>query len=372
MSHLHVTAGNAQQGENAPIPKVSVIIPTVLRDDLLRDCLESLRQQTFHDFETILISNGAGNWANQLAGEFGCTLIAFPENRGFAAAVNAGIALSRSSYVALLNDDVRLEKTWLKLTAALLEARPDLSFCCGKIYQSDGVLLDNAGDALSLGGAAWRLGFGRKDSELFLTPRQVFAAPATAALFRRSVFEEVGGLDEDFFAYLEDIDFALRVGRFGNQGLYLPQATCRHQGSASLGKSDPTAVFRLLTQNQLMILAKHYPWQLLLRMGPRIAWSQMLWAAMAIRKNRVGAYLSGVAHFFWRFRKTIRKRTRWRTDELQKFVAVLRESEREIYEDTIAADRDGQDTFWKLYFSLFPPSPGHKSSVNPELGRLHG
>ena len=372
MSHLHATAGNAQQGANAPIQKVSVIIPTLLRDDLLRDCLESLSQQTFHDFETILISNGAGNWANKLASEFGCTLVAFPENRGFAAAVNAGIALSRSPYVALLNDDVCLEKTWLQLTAALLEARPELSFCCGKIYQADGVLLDNAGDALSLGGSAWRLGFGRKDSEPFATPRQVFAAPATAALFRRSVFEQVGGLDEDFFAYLEDIDFSLRVGRSGSRGLYLPQATCRHQGSASLGKSDPTAVFRLLTQNQLMILAKHYPWRLLLRMGPRIAWSQMLWAAMAIRKNRIGAYLSGVTHFFWRFRKTIRKRTRWRLDELQHFVTLLRESEREIYEDTTAADREGQDMFWKLYFSLFPPSPRRKSPVNPDLGHLPG
>ncbi len=372
MSHLHVTAGNVQRGGKAQIPKVSVIIPTVLRDDLLRDCLESLRQQTFHDFETILISNGAGNWANKLAGEFGCTLIAFPENRGFAAAMNAGIALSRSSYVALLNDDVQLEKTWLELTAALLEARPDVSFCCGKIYQSDGVLLDNAGDALSLGGSAWRLGFGRKDSESFATPRQVFAAPATAVLFRQSVFEQVGGLDEDFFAYLEDIDFSLRAGRLGRRGLYLPQATCRHQGSASLGETDPTAVFRLLTQNQLMILTKHYPGRLLLRMGPRIAWSQMLWAALAIRKNRMGAYLSGMAHFFWRFRKTVQKRTRWRLDELQNFVALLRESEREIYEDTTAADRDRQDTFWKLYFFLFPPPQGHKSSVNPDLGHLSG
>ena len=372
MSPLHATAGNAQQGENAPIPKVSVIIPTVLREDLLRDCLESLRQQAFHDFETILISNGAGNWANKLAAEFGCTLVAFPENRGFAAAVNAGIALSRSPYVALLNDDVRLENTWLELTFALLKTRADVSFCCGKIYQSDGVLLDNAGDALSLGGSAWRLGFGRQDSASFAAPRQVFAAPATAALFRRCLFDQIGGLDEDFFSYLEDIDFSLRAGRSGSRGFYLPQATCRHQGSASLGESNPTAVFRLLTQNQLMILAKHYPWRLLLRMGPRIAWSQMLWAVMAIRKNRIGAYLSGVAHFFWRFRKTIRKRTRWRLDELQNFVALLRESEREIYEDTTAADRDGQDTFWRLYFFLFPPSPGHKSSVNPDLGHLPG
>ena len=358
MSYLHATTGVAQHREDAPAPKVSVIIPTLSRGDLLRNCLESVKQQTFHDFETVLISNGAGDWAIKLAEEFGCILLAFPKNRGFAAAVNAGIALSRSPYVALLNDDVRLENNWLELTFALLETRADVSFCCGKIYQSDGVLLDNAGDALSMCGSAWRLGFGRKDSASFAVPRQVFAAPATAVLFRRSVFEQVGGLDEDFFAYLEDIDFSLRAGRFGNRGLYLPQAICRHHGGASLGKPDFPAVFRLLTQNQLMILAKHYPWRLLLRWGPRIAWSQLLWAAMAIRKNRTGSYLSGVAHFLWRFRRTIRKRTAWRLDELKEFVTLLRESERDIYEDTTAADRDGQDMFWKMYFFLFPPSQG--------------
>jgi GT2 family glycosyltransferase len=272
--------------------------------------------------------------------------------------------------VALLNDDVRLDRNWLELTSALLDSRPDVSFCCGKIYQADGATLDNAGDALSLGGSAWRLGFGRPDSEEFAFARQVFAVPGTAALLRRSVFEQVGLLDEDFFSYLEDVDFSLRSARAGYRGLYLPQATCLHQGSATLGTPDAPAMFRLLTQNQLMILVKHYPWKVLFRLGPRIAWSQFLWAAMAIRKNRLGAYLSGVAHFFRLFKKTLWKRRSWQKDELQEFVGVLRESEREIYEDVSAADRDEQDTFWKLYFALFPPPRKQEYSVKPGMKRF--
>ena len=84
-------------------PRVSVIIPTWKRADLLRQCLESLRRQRFADFEIIIVSNRAGDRAMVLAEEFGCRLMSFAENRGFAAAINSGIAVSRAPLVALLN-----------------------------------------------------------------------------------------------------------------------------------------------------------------------------------------------------------------------------------------------------------------------------
>ena len=143
--------------------KISVIIPTRQRGDLLRQCLLSLRQQTLPDFETVLVSNDAGQGARQLAQEFGCVLLEFAENRGFSPPVNPGVGATGSEYVAVLNDDVELEKSWLEQTAAFLDARPETSFCCGKILQANGTLVDNAGDALSLGGSAWRIGHGRSD-----------------------------------------------------------------------------------------------------------------------------------------------------------------------------------------------------------------
>ena len=338
--------------------KISVVIPTARRGDLLRDCLESLRRQTFSDFETILVPDGAGDWAGDLAEEYGCTLLSSPHNPGFAAAINAVIARGQSQYVALVNDDVRLSPDWLRLTSSLLDERADIAFCCGKIYSADGALLDNAGDAVSLGGSAWRLGHGRKDSEEFDSSRPVLAVPGTAALLRRSVLEQVGGLDEDFFAYLEDIDFSLRAWRQGHRGFYLPQATSFHWGGATSGGANSPDVFRLLTRNQLVIL------------GPRIAWAQLLWAAMAIRKNMLGAYLGGVAHFFRLLPKALRKRQPWRRDERREFIARLRESEREIYADTCAANRDSGGGFWRMYFFLFRPCRSREAPVKPGLGRL--
>jgi GT2 family glycosyltransferase len=349
--------------------KISVVIPTARRADLLRECLESLRRQTLSDFETVLVSDGAGDWAGRLADEYGCRLLSLSAKRGFAAAVNAGVAGGQSQYVALLNDDVRLSPDWLQLTSSLLDERPDMAFCCGKIYRADGSVLDDAGDALSLAGAAWRLGHGRKDTGDFDRPRPVLAFPGTAALLRRSLLERLGGLDEDFFAYLEDMDFSLRVARQGERGFYLPQAKSFHWGGATSGGPESPEVFRYLTQNQLLILVKHYPSQLWLRLWPRIAWSQLLWAAMALRKNRLGAYAAGVSGFLRLLPQSVRKQRPWQPERRREFVARLRESEREIYVDTCAPDRDGRDAFWRMYFFLFRPK--NEGTENRKEGIKH-
>jgi GT2 family glycosyltransferase len=296
-----------------------------------------------------------------------------PVNRGFAAGVNAGIAAAHSPYVLVLNDDVELDRRWLERTVSFLDEHSDIAFCCGKIHQADGVLLDNAGDALSLGGSAWRLGFGRKDTGQYDQPRPVWAVSGTATLFRRSAFEQVGQqvgqhggtFDEDFFAYLEDMDWSLRAARAGLQGFYLPQATCRHRGGATLGGADSATVIRQLTQNQLLLLAKHYPATLLLRLGFRIAWAQILWALLAMRKRRFGAYLAGVAGFLRLLPGALRRRVRSTPNERHALLARLRESEREIFADVSAPDRTERDTFWRLYFGLFPPR-GRPEARTPE------
>ena len=333
-------------------PKVSVVIPTWQRGDLLRQCLQSLRQQAFSDFETVLVSNGAGSWVDGLAEEFGCALVRFASNRGFAAAVNAGIASSQSLYVVVLNDDVELDRNWLQFTTGLLENRPEISFCCGKIYQPDGVFLDNVGDAISLGGMAWRLGFGRQDTGQFDLVRNVLSVSGTAALFRRNAFEHVGGFDEDFVSYLEDVEWSLRAARQGLRGCYLPQAVCFHHGSATLGKKSPFAI-QLTTRNQLFLLVKHYPWQWWLRLGHRIAWAQFLWALTAMRNERMGAYLRGVARFLPSLPKILRKRRPWQPEERQTVLALLRESERELYLDVTAPDRIEHGKLWRIYFRPF-------------------
>ena len=343
--------------------KVAVVIPTWSRTDLLKNCLQSLDRQTFRDFETIVVSNGASDEAVRMAEAAGCEVIRLPSNRGFAAAVNAGIAHNRSQYVLVLNDDVELDPRWLEKTVSFLNERFEFFYCCGRIYQAGGLLLDNAGDALSLGGSAWRLGYGRPAAGSdhsggnagFDFPRPVWAVSGTATLFRRMIFDKIGRFEEDFFAYLEDMDFSLRAARAGFRGFYLPEATCIHHGSATLGGPRSAAVVRLLTQNQLLLLAKEFPKGALLRLAPRIVWAQILWAALALRKRCFGAYLAGLAGFLRLLPSAIRRRTPWHAHDAQAFLARLNASEREIHADVTATDRPERDMFWRLYFALFPP-----------------
>ncbi|MBI2816858.1 MAG: glycosyltransferase family 2 protein [Acidobacteria bacterium] len=350
--------------------KVSVIIPTANRQDLLRGCLQSLRQQTCADFEIIMVADGPGTCAREIAAEFTCKLLESPVQRGFAAAINRGVAASKAEYIALLNDDAQLDRDWLRHTLSLLQNRPELAFCCGKIYKAGGTVLDNAGDAVSRAGSAWRLGHGRKAAEEFDVARPVFTCPGTASLLRRSVFAKYGGFDEAFFAYLEDIDLSLRAARGGAYGVYLPQAKSTHWGGATSGGAESAFVIRQLTQNQLLVLAKNFPWQLCFRWAARIAWAQILWAAMAVRKKRLRAYLSGICGFLRRSPHALRQRTSWSRDEVAAFKARLEASEQEIYEDVCAPDCIEKDTFWKLYFAPFPTPRLRPSSMNPGLGRL--
>jgi hypothetical protein len=105
----------------------------------------------------------------------------------------------------------------------------------------------------------------------------------------------------------------------------------------------------------LLILIKHYPATLLLRLAPCILWAQILWALLAIRKGRLGSYFAGLAGFARLLPRAIRHRTAWRKDEAQALLTRLADSERQIFADVFAPDRLERDTFWRLYFALFPP-----------------
>jgi GT2 family glycosyltransferase len=177
----------------------------------------------------------------------------------------------------------------------------------------------------------------------------------TATLFRRQVFDRIGMLDEDFVSYLEDTDFSIRLWRAGLRGIYLPQATALHHGGASSGGAEAALAFKLLTRNRQAILMKHYPVGTLYRLLPRMWYSDALWMGMAIRKKLFGAWLSGAFGFFPSYPRFLRKRLgAWPRDG-RAFRAWLRESERAIYEDISARPRERQDTYWRMYFSLFRP-----------------
>lgn len=336
---------------------VTVIIPTWRRADLLRVCLQSLAEQREQRFRTVVVSNAAGEQATAATRDFAathdCRLIEFAENRGFATAVNAGLAAADTELLAVLNDDVRLDADWLTTMTGWMEAHPETGFCAGAIYSGDGLRIDNLGDALARGAAAWRLGHGAAAEQLGSdSPRRLLAASWTALMLRRSVMERVGNLDEQFVSYLEDMDFALRCVRANVQGALLPQAVCWHQGSASSGGPGARFVFRQMTRNRKLLLAKAIPREMRAECRPEINIASWLWLAMAVRQGKLGAWLAGQTDYWRALPRAMRGRLEWDAEALARLRQWLQDGEAAIYADQCSGQRGRPDAFWRYYFAL--------------------
>ncbi len=272
---------------------VSAVIPTWNRADLLSSILTSLNGQTRKPDQIVVVDNGSTDSSRMVAENFGANLVSFPENRGFAVAVNEGIARSQGDWVLIINNDVVLEQDWLARLLATAEGE-GASFAAGKLLRPDGSnQIDGSWDLISRAAYAWRCGYGKMDSVVWSTRRKIAFAPMTAALFRRSVFEEIGGLETRFESYYEDVDFGVRCALAGLQGVYEPAAIATHMSKTTLGKAS-NRVYFLTARNQILILAKYYSAATLLRFGWPVLVGQML-ALLQIANARSADYRNKLA-----------------------------------------------------------------------------
>src|SRR4051794_34851836 len=218
-------------------------------------------------------------------------VVALERNRGFAAAVNAGIAATRCDAVALVNTDVELAPDWLARTAAALEADPGAAaVACKMVSLRDPSVLDDCGDVLRRDGVCEQRGRGRRDDGRWDAPGEVFSSCAGAALYRREPFVALGGFDERLGAYLEDVDLGLRL-RLAGWGCRYEPAVARHWGGRSAEHlAQPVAT--LVERNPLLICARAFPWRWWA--GP-LLYRQLAWLVVAARGGRLRAHLRGIA-----------------------------------------------------------------------------
>lgn len=345
--------------EAASARTISVLIPTLHRPDLAQKCLQSLAQQSLpqSQFEALVIENQArpeSALPAPLPENVRCILL--PENLGTTGSVNRGLEQSRSEFVLLLNNDVQVEPRFLEVLLDAVRAQPELGFATGKLLNARRPgTLDGAGDALLCGGGSYRLGHDDQDRGQFDRRVPVIAGCGAATLFRRSLLQEIGGLDEDFFAYLDDMDVSLRAQLAGYGGIYVPEAVAWHQGSATLGDVLHPRITELLTRNQLFMLLKDYPAPALCRLAARIALFQLLWLGLAIRRGHLWPYLRGVAGALRRAPRMLGKRRRLqRRIGSAQFVALLRASERQIAQWQAALPQAARSRLLRAYFRCFP------------------
>jgi GT2 family glycosyltransferase len=258
------------------LPLASVVIPNYNGAVWLQACLESLARQEFQDFEVILVDNGSTDGSTKLAQKVypQLELIAFDTNRGFAVAVNQGIKRAGGEYVALLNSDTVVQPDWLGALVRTLDASlPEVGAVASKMLLMDTPhLIDDAGDILCWTGAAEKVGHGQP-ADSFTESREIFSPSGGATLYRKRFLDELGGFDEAYFAYLEDVDLGMRGRLHGYRYLFEPSAEVLHKGYGSrITKSN---YVRLMTRNRLMLFLKSIPTVLLIKHVRQLLYGQL-------------------------------------------------------------------------------------------------
>lgn len=231
------------------MPVVSIILLVWNNHEHLSDCLRALHGQTMQDFEIILVDNGSDDtgYLSKLWQDFPALSIVIEKNetnKGFAAGNNIGVHLAKGKWLVLLNVDAFPQPDWL--ATLLLVAEKNLQFtvfASRQLQFHTPELLDGAGDAYHITGLAWRWFYNRSVQDYGLQGNEVFSACPAAAMYRREDFLAVGGFDEDYFSYFEDVDLGFRLRLNGAKCLYVPGAVVHHVGSASTGKRSDFSVY---------------------------------------------------------------------------------------------------------------------------------
>ena len=157
-------------------------------------------------------------------------------NIGFAAANNLALSACSTELIALLNPDAFPSTDWLECLVTAARDNPNIAaFGSRQLSYQEPEVLDGIGDVYHMSGLAWRNRHGERQQATDLVKREIFSPCAAAALYRRQVLVNLGGFDEDYFCYLEDVDLGFRLRLAGYKSVYVPDAVVHHVGSATTG-----------------------------------------------------------------------------------------------------------------------------------------
>jgi len=241
---------------------VSVVIPNYNGEKYLKACLDSLMEQSLKAEEIIIVDNDSKDSSVQCiidSYKDKVTLVTMDKNYGFSIAVNEGIKRNKSEFVALLNNDTQLHENWLEeLYNSIKKDDKIFSVSSKMLRYLDRDIIDDVGDEYTLFGWSSKIGDGQPSSKHNLS-REVFASCAGAAIYRNSILEEIGLFDENFFAYLEDMDISYRSRVYGYKNHYAAKALVYHIGSATSGSRHNSFKVKLAARNNIYLIYKNMP-----------------------------------------------------------------------------------------------------------------
>ena len=243
--------------------RFSVVIPNWNGRQFLKTCLDSLLTQTYDDVESIVVDNASSDGSRAFIAEHypEVRLIALERNRGFTGACNRGMEAASGEFIALLNNDTEVDCRWAEAIVDAFCRQPEVGIVASKMLLFERRdRFHTAGDFFRVDGSAGNRGVWQEDVGQFDREEYVFGACGGSAAYRRTMLDQIGLLDDDFFFLLEDMDLSWRAQLAGFKALYLPGAVVYHHLSATGG--GVTASFHD-GRNSIWLLAKNMPGSLL-------------------------------------------------------------------------------------------------------------
>lgn len=253
-------------------PLVSVVIANYNGKHLLKTCLDSVFNQTYKNYEVILVDNGSTDGSVEFIKENYPSIKLFvnSKNLGYAVGYNMGIEEAKGKYIATLNNDIKIEPDWMENLIEVAENEKDrkVGMYASKqlnFYQPE--LIDSTGIVLYRGMYTSLRGRGELDRGQYEDEIEVFGACDAAAIFRKEMLDQIGLFDSDFFLYQEEFDLAWRALLSGWKCVYVPEAIAYHVGGATAGAGSKLVRY-YMERNRILTIVKNLSFVLFLQYLP--------------------------------------------------------------------------------------------------------
>jgi GT2 family glycosyltransferase len=265
-------------------------------------------------FEVVVVDNGSVDGSLAVLDDlrphfsFSLQVIANAENYGFCRANNQGIAASSAEWIALLNNDAEARPEWLAAMYSAVAEQPEYGMvACKILVYEDPSKIDKAGHLIYLDGQNRGRGSGQPDRGQFDRLEEVLWPDGCAAMYRADMLTEIGGFDEDLFAYGDDAELGLRARVAGWKCLYVPTAVVLHRRGSTLGLLSSRRV-ELIERNRILLALKHFPLSLLWANGLYFSARLIAGAIAGFRGRGEAARFHGVGEK-WRLGKALLRGT---------------------------------------------------------------
>lgn len=242
-------------------PWVRIVIVAFNSGEVLQACIDQLAKVKEPDYEVVIVDNAStdGSFDKLVIPNKRFKIITSKKNIGFAAGSNLGAKGTKTEWIFTLNPDAFVSENWLIECKLAIKRFPNTGMISPLLLNANNHnIIDGCGDVLSISGHSWRGGHQHPFINVPQKYYQVFSPSGACAGYKSTVFMKVGGFDESFFCYKEDVELGLRLNRMGVTCIYIPSAVVYHIGSSTLGERHPFILY-YSCRNSIYMIAKSYP-----------------------------------------------------------------------------------------------------------------